>query len=177
MDSQIDGIFPTPLYMFNRGTGISDSEKEEFSEIIGEGLCSNLYNSTTRNTHIFNNRLSQLRSICEEGIERYVMGIISPREDMDFFITQSWINVTGAGESHQRHCHQNSIISGVYYHKTIEDDSIVFIDPNNGVKDRIWVLPLENNIFNSNERILPVKDGDLVLFPSYMEHHVDKNET
>ena len=53
MDSQIDGIFPTPLYMFNRGTGISDSEKEEFSEIIGEGLCSNIYNSTTRNTHIF----------------------------------------------------------------------------------------------------------------------------
>ena len=177
MDSQIDGIFPTPLYMFNRGTGISDSEKEEFSEIIGEGLCSNLYNSTTRNTHIFNNRLSQLRSFCEEGIGRYVRGIISPREDMDFFITQSWINVTGAGESHQRHCHQNSIISGVYYHKTIEDDSIVFIDPNNGVKDRIQVLPLENNIFNSNERILPVKDGDLVLFPSYMEHHVDKNET
>ena len=177
MDSQIDGIFPTPLYMFNRGIGISDSEKEEFNEIIGKGLNSNIYNSTTKDTHIFKNRLFQLRSFCEECIGRYVRSIISPRVDMDFFITQSWINVTKAGESHQRHCHQNSIISGVYYHNTIEDDSIAFIDPNNAVKDRIQVLPLENNIFNSNERILPVKDGDLVLFPSYMEHHVDKNET
>ncbi len=177
MDSQIDGIFPTPLYMFNRGIGISDSEKEEFNEIIGKGLNSNIYNSTTKDTHIFKNRLFQLRSFCEECIGRYVRSIISPRVDMDFFITQSWINVTKTGESHQRHCHQNSIISGVYYHNTIEDDSIVFIDPNNAVKDRIQVLPLENNIFNSNERILPVKDGDLVLFPSYMEHHVDKNET
>ena len=175
--SQIDSIFPTPLYMFNRGIGISELEREEFREITGGGLCSNTYNSTTTDNYIFDNNLGGIRNFCEESIGKYVEDILSPRVDLEFFITQSWINVTKNGERHQRHCHQNSIVSGVYYHKTIENDSIVFIDPNESVKDRIQILPRDCNSFNSNERILPVKDGDLVLFPSYLEHHVDRNET
>lgn len=177
MDSQIDGIFPTPLCMFNRGIEIPESEREEFRDIIRRGLRSNTHNSTTIDNYIFSSSLSDIRSFCEEGIGLYIEEILSPREDLEFFITQSWINVTKKGEKHEKHCHQNSIISGVYYHKTIKSDSIVFIDPNESVKDRIQILPKEHNIFNSNERLLPVKDGDLVLFPSYLEHHVDRNET
>ena len=178
MNSQIDSIFPTPLYMFNRGIGIPESERKEFIEITGGGgLCRNTYNSTTINKCIFDTRLGDIRSFCEESVGLYAEEILSPGADLEFYITQSWINVTRNGERHQKHCHQNSIVSGVYYHKTIESDSIVFIDPNESVKDRLQILPKKYNIFNSNERILSIKDGDLVLFPSYLEHYVDKNET
>ena len=177
MYSQVDSIFPTPLYMFNRGIGILESESGEFREVIGGGLCSNRYNSTTSNNRVFDSNFSDILEFCNTAIGRYVDEILSPVVDLEFFITQSWVNVTRNGESHQMHCHQNSIISGVYYHQTIEGDSIVFFDPNESVKDRIQILPKDANLFNSNERILSIKDGDLVLFPSYLEHQVDRNET
>ena len=53
-----------------------------------------------------------------------------PKEELDFYITQSWINITKPDEFHHEHFHTNSIISGVFYISTEEDDAITFSNPN-----------------------------------------------
>ena len=68
MYSQVDSIFPTPLYMFNRGIGILESESGEFREVIGGGLCSNRYNSTTSNNRVFDSNFSDILEFCNTAI-------------------------------------------------------------------------------------------------------------
>ena len=86
------------------------------------------------------------------------------------------MNVTKPSEFHHEHFHQNSIISGVFYVSTVENDSITFFDPNSKVKNLIKITTNEYNPFNSTDMTFPVKDNQLILFPSWMNHSVQANK-
>jgi len=133
-------------------------------------------NSASNNTYIFNNKLKEIKQFCEQQIKIYVEKIINPEKELDFYITQSWLNITKPGEYHQDHCHANSIISGVFYISTEEDDTITFSDPNYKIKERIKYEQKEHNIWNSSNWFFPVNNNELVLFPSWLDHGVKINE-
>ena len=100
--------------------------------------------------------------------------VYDPKNDLELTITESWINYTSPGEFHHLHYHPNSFISGVFYFKTIPDDSIVFVKT---VKGMFEIEPNNYNYLNSDSWALPVKTGDLLLFPSTLQHQVDKNKS
>ena len=127
----IHGIFPCPVYITKRDTNLSPKEAKEIRKIIDkEGVYKNGSNSISNNTDIFNGKLKKLKQLCEQQLNIYVKEVINPKEELDFYITQSWLNVTKPGEYHHKHYHSNSLISGVFYISTIEDDKITFTDPN-----------------------------------------------
>ena len=136
----------------------------------------NAGNSTSNNSDIFNGKLKKLKQFCEQHIKIYVKEVINPREELDFYITQSWINVTKPGEYHHQHSHQNSIISGVFYVSTEEDDRITFSDPNAKVKELIKFEKKAYNLWNSSTWFFPSITNELILFPSWLNHRVDPNE-
>jgi uncharacterized protein (TIGR02466 family) len=86
-------------------------------------------------------------------------------------IYESWINF-GKQYSYQSiHNHSPADISGVYYYMTnCLDGNIVFNCESTGLKTSKWI-----NV-NSQIPISP-KNGKLILFPSYLEHFVEMNET
>ena len=128
-DFRINGIFPCPVYRAHRDSDLELSEKKEIKGIVEEGgMHQNKFNSTSNSSHIFNTRLYNLKEFCENHIKIYVNEIINPENELDFYITQSWLNVTKPGEKHHKHNHQNSLISGVFYIATVEDDKIMFYD-------------------------------------------------
>ena len=59
----------------------------------------------------------------------YVKEILNPKQELDFYITQSWLNVVQPGGSIQSHWHGNSIISGSVYPAVEKTDEIYFHDP------------------------------------------------
>ena len=171
----IEGIFPSPVYFAHRGSKLGKEEMKDVDDIIGEGLLSNSGNSFSSNTYIFDTRLHKLRKFCERHIAIYVKEIINPKNELDFYITQSWLNVNKPGESHHKHCHPNSLISGVFYVSSGRDDKIDFYDPNSSTSV-ISVEVAEFNLWNSEGWFFNVASNDLILFPSWLQHSVKKNE-
>ena len=174
---QTHGIFPCPVYITKRDTNISPKEAKEIRKIIDkEGMTKNYGNSSSNNSDIFNGKLKKIKQFCEQHIKSYVEQVISPKEEIDFYITQSWLNITKPGEYHHEHSHPNSLISGVFYISTEEDDNIAFTDPNAKVRGLISIEPKEFNLFNSPSWYFPSITNELILFPSWLNHRVFPNE-
>ena len=175
-DEAIHGVFPCPVYIVKRDFNLSPKEEKEIRKIIKEGMYKNTGNSSSNNSYIFNGKLKKLKQFCEQQLKKYVEQVIVPREELDFYITQSWLNITKPGEHHHEHSHANSIISGVFYISTEEDDKITFSDPNIKLKGLIKFEFEEFNPFNSTTWFFPSVTNELILFPSWMNHKVEVNE-
>jgi len=172
----IHTAFPTPVYIVKRDLELSPKDDKDIEDIIKGGLQSNWSNSTSSNSYIFDDKLKKIKQFCEQQIAIYVKEVINPKEDLDFYITQSWLNITKPGGSHHSHFHQNSIISGVFYISTEEDDKITFSDPNAKIKKIIHSTIKEYNLWNSTTWFFSVNNNELVLFPSWLNHEVEPNK-
>ena len=171
----LSGIFPCPVYIVKRDVGLSPKEDKDIEDIIAGEVYTNYGNTTSNNTYIFNNKLKEIKQFCEQQIAIYVKEVINPKEDLDFYITQSWLNITKPGENHHIHSHPNSIISGVFYISTEEDDKITFCDPNTAIKDLMRYTLKEYTMWNSSNWCFTANPNELILFPSWLNHQVEPN--
>ena len=94
-----------------------------------------------------------------------------------FEITGCWATVLAPGASHKLHSHPNNFLSGVYYVRTGEGaDTINFHDPRSQASViRPPVVELTGE--NTDQVVVRVSDGTLLLFPSWLEHSVDANRS
>ena len=172
----IYSLFPSAGSITKRDSDLNPREEKEIEKIIKNGMHRNVDNSGSNNSYIFNENLKELKQFCEYHINVYVKETINPKDELDFYITQSWLNITKPGESHHEHWHSNSIISGVFYISTEEGDNITFIDPNIKLKQLIFFKAKEFNLWNSSIWSFPSKTNELILFPSWVNHQVEVNE-
>ncbi len=92
-----------------------------------------------------------------------------------FEITGCWATVLAKGAIHKAHSHPNNFLSGVYYIRTRPGaDTINFHDPRNQtsvIRPPVGELTAEN----TDQVVVRVTNGTLLMFPSYLEHSVDGN--
>lgn len=92
-----------------------------------------------------------------------------------FEITGCWATVLAKGAIHKAHSHPNNFLSGVYYVRTHPGaDTINFHDPRNQagvIRPPVVMLTAEN----TDQVVVRVTNGTLLVFPSYLEHSVDAN--
>lgn len=169
----IESLFPTPLLITKLNRNITDNEKQ-FIKDSALSVRNNINNSiTTSNNVLDNNELKDIKEYIETHIQEYKQKIISPKYDNTLYITESWINYTNKNQSHHKHSHDNSLVSGVFYFNTIENDAITFYKKKSGLS-----LSFDTetaNVFNTLSYKLPVSNNMLILFPSELEHEVDIN--
>lgn len=95
--------------------------------------------------------------------------------DDAFEITGCWATVLAKGAMHKAHSHPNNFLSGVYYVRTQPGaDTINFHDPRHQasvIRPPVVELTAEN----TDQVVVRVTNGTLLLFPSYLEHSVDTN--
>ncbi len=92
-------------------------------------------------------------------------------------ITGCWINLNGKGTEHKTHSHPNNYLSGAYYVRVHEGADLVnFHDPRpqTGII-RPPVTALTSG--NADQAVLKVKTGELLLFPSWLQHSVPANRS
>ena len=90
-------------------------------------------------------------------------------------ITGCWANVLPRGAAHKMHSHPNNFLSGVYYVRTHPGaDTITFHDPR---PQTAVIRPpvVELTAENTDQVVVRVRDGTLLLFPSWLAHSVDAN--
>jgi len=93
----------------------------------------------------------------------------------ELVITQSWINKSSKGESHHEHVHPNSLISGVWY--PVINEQLPPIQFRSRAQRDVSLSADKYNNFNSATFLLPMKMGELIIFPSNLTHSVPANQS
>jgi uncharacterized protein (TIGR02466 family) len=90
-------------------------------------------------------------------------------------VTGCWATVLAKGATHKAHSHPNNFLSGVYYVRIHPGaDTINFHDPRS--QTRVIRPPVvELTAENTDQVVVKVTNGTLLMFPSYLEHSVDAN--
>ncbi len=109
-----------------------------------------------------------------EGAVRAVLEFLKIG-DREFAITGCWANVAAPGGWHRVHSHPNNFLSGVYYVQVQDGaDTINFHDP----RPQAGVIrpPVtELTAYNTDQVVVKVAVGTLLVFPAWLPHSVDAN--
>lgn len=165
----IHNLFPLPIGFFRLGRNLT---KNELDFILGRERYSNVGNTTSADRGILKNKeLTDIRDFIEDAALEYFKTVHDPKGDVSLYVTQSWANYTEPGQYHHKHAHPNSFISGVFYPQADRElDKIYFFKSG---YERIKVQPENWNQWNSESWWFSVGAGDLILFPSHLEHMVE----
>jgi len=111
---------------------------------------------------------------CVDNATRSILRFLHIGHDA-FEITGCWATVLARGAAHKAHSHPNNYLSGAYYVRTHPGaDTINFHDPRNQagvIRTPVMKLTAEN----TDQVVVRVTNGTLLLSPSYLEHSVDAN--
>src|SRR5712692_1390267 len=90
-------------------------------------------------------------------------------------MTGCWANVLAEGAVHKAHSNPNTILSGVYYVRTHADAETINVhDPR--TQTAIIRPPVEElTAENTDQVVVRVTNGTLVIFRAYLQHSVDRN--
>ncbi|MBL6753384.1 MAG: hypothetical protein ISP89_03810 [Pseudomonadales bacterium] len=94
------------------------------------------------------------------------------------FDHQAWVNISPPGASNQIHYHANCYFSGVYYISldAPKCGSLFFRDPRTA--SRMMPFPATKQTpFTASEVRMPPEPGRLYIFPGWLEHGVEVNQS
>lgn len=114
----------------------------------------------------------RLRLTIEELVKCMAMDLQMP----PIQITNSWFNVMGKGQRVKPHRHEVSVISGALYVEAAENSvGLSFHSPL--ASSRMAEMLLGSNELNENFHTIECKEGQLILFPSWLEHSTEDNKS
>lgn len=177
-------LFPTPVLTFTLNNHVKNKEKH-LSTLINyyqfnkekKARWSRLDNTCTW----FEHGISFFDDQFKERIEYYISYLLQ-KEFKSSYRFQPWFNLHTSNSYMREHGHNGSIISGIYYfqfnNKT--DNPVSFVNPlkyelESWVAMNNWEIEPNNKFLveDTTSRIdLHIKEGSVVLFPSYLKHFV-----
>lgn len=97
----------------------------------------------------------------------------------DLIVGNFWININGYHDYNIAHDHQKSILSGVYYVSVPDDNmgDIVFHRGDNAEFFLTGDIQRELTMSNALSFAKPPKESTFYLFPSWIKHSVERNES
>ena len=163
-------LFPTPLYLTNIGVDYDiplDILFKLDQRDSGGGI-------SVDQEYLL--KTKSLKKSIDKEIEIYLRKYLRLKTTVGLKHQCSWVLLHKKGDFTPKHYHQNSWLSGIYYHKTpLNSGDVCFSvsSPNFG-----WTTSQmnpyteieEHNPYNSGMFIVKPKEGDLFLFPSHLEH-------
>jgi uncharacterized protein (TIGR02466 family) len=171
INSEIVGIFPTPIYQTSLNREFTQTELSFINETKNK-TKSNFGNIISQDNYILENiELKSIKEYLDLVLQDYFNKIICCSEKTVPYITQSWINYTEENQFHHKHDHPQSLISGVLYINADKDFDKIKFFKNNYEFFRPEIK--EYNLFNSSTWWFSIKTLDIILFPSFLTHDVE----
>lgn len=170
-------LFAVPLFTVDLNL---DNEKilsfclNQKSKNVGR-VCSNIngWQSTDINLNKVPNDLKNLFEL----VEKYSFEFSNFSQTRKCYgLDNAWININRYKDSNIKHCHPSSLFSGVYYVKVPEGSgNIVFENPAMNMMQYDWGSPVMYNKYTSHTMSIGVREGLLLIFPSWLYHYVSPN--
>jgi len=168
---RVEHLFPEPVYFSNLDRALTKTELKTIAQ-YQEKTSNNQGNMRTDDSYVLEHKtLKNLKKDLHQKIINYFNKVICCGNAVTPYITQSWINYTKENQFHHRHAHPNSYVSGVFYiNANKEVDRINFFRA--GYRAFLPQLT-QFNTFNAQTTTYTMQGGDVLLFPSSLEHGVD----
>ena len=164
-------LFPTPALI----TKYENSFEEEFKFIQNLRYIEQKENGNFKSddTYLLKHKeLSKIDNFFKESLNKYTKKILMTNQRL--VVTQCWTNRNPPGSKHHEHVHPNSIISGVFYFR--QSKTLPPIQFSKSIQESFKLNPEKFNQLNAETFMLPMVDGELVLFPSSLRHSVPFNK-
>ena len=173
---KIELLFPTPVVFIDLGRELTKIEKNTIIQFKDDSF-KNEGNLSSNNNYVLNDkRLEDLKKFFLQETHNYFKNFCNSKNNIEFYITQSWLNMTDTNQYHHKHHHPHSFLSGVFYIEADEElDDITF---HNSLKP--FMLTFESDApsgFFAKCLNFKVKKNILVIFPSTLIHHVNKTKS
>ena len=97
----------------------------------------------------------------------------------DLVLGNWWVNINGKHDYNMPHDHQNSVLSGTYYVQVPEENmgDLVLHRGDNAEFFLTSKVEKQPTMANAMSIPCPVKESMFYLFPSWVKHSVDRNES
>ena len=170
----IHSIFPIPIYTTKMDRGFTKQELQ-FVKEQKKHCSNNLGNINTKDNYILNRKeFKNIKKFLDKHCKKYLDTIICPKNNLELYITQSWLNYTEANQYHHKHEHPNSVVSGVFYFDSdVKNDKILFSHSKSYEQIKPEIYDTKFNLWNSSSWFFPVETGNLFMFPSSTTHQVE----
>jgi len=174
---KVHNLWPIPVY---------DSKilvKQEWKDFVInlEYDRTHINNSDISKDRYILNNMPELKAKIEKHCEHYVRKYLTIKSNAQFYLLNSWSNIHSPGEHSQIHCHANSIISGVYYPIFPKKSGGIYFHKSwnykNLIDQNIMLDFEEYNYITASKYLLDIEEGTIVMFPSHLDHSVDKNKS
>ena len=168
----INNLFSTPIYTTKMDRGFTKQELQ-FVDNQKNKCINNQGNINTKDNYILNRKeFKNIKKFLDKHCKNYLETIICPKDNIELYITQSWLNYTEKDQYHHKHAHPNSVVSGVLYFDSDKKNDKILFSSNKGYQ-QISPKIKDFNIWNSETWFFPVETGDLFMFPSSTTHQVE----
>ena len=181
MKSDIVGLFSTPVYhgVVDRFDEVQNELNECITDInfgMRDGWSSTHYLSDPhfQSNLIIESNLNIFKSEIEKHLKEYCIKTGVPAGSNgswndNYSIISSWFALFKKGNYAHIHNHGDCDIAGVYYFKKSSDDgSFFFTSP---------VPSLDSSCFRTGRVVLNPNEGEIILFPGWLNHGVETNDT
>ena len=113
--------------------------------------------------------LAPLKKFIVQQAKEYVLGVLGIKDQI--YLTQSWSTLNPTEAFHEAHEHPNTFISAVYYAQCKNSHLRFYLNTSSIREGFNFEYTIDKfNVYNSNMWTLPVKQGDIVLFPGHIRH-------
>lgn len=176
--SDVFALFPTMVWKMQIRSGVHeaiDTSVLVLLRSLRQGLPDLENGEAWQSVHALHRR-EEMRELCDcvNGAAASVLLFLKVGDET-IAITGCWASLYAPGAEHRAHAHPNNFLSAVYYVRTAPGaDTINFHDPRS--QTGIIRPPVtELTAVNTDQVVVRVTNGTLLVFPSYLSHSVDAN--
>ncbi len=172
---EVQALFAEPIFRADISHAIS-AEQVEFIKNVK--MVKNQVNLISENLYLF--REPEMQSIADAIQEvldiyaREVMGI--PQQ---LYVTQSWSLLNEPDVGMHGHSHSNSLISGSLYYTDLPEPVAKMVFDRHKSYQQLELVPEQDktNIYNAPLNVITPRKGEVLLFPSGLQHFVEPNSS
>lgn len=172
---KVHNLWPIPIY-----EDFIPVRKEWKDKIINlEYERTHINNSDISKDRYILDNIKDLKKEIELHTERFIRHYLNVKKGINFYMLNSWSNIHGPKEHSQIHYHGGSLLSGVYY-PILPDNSGDIMFHKGDIYTNLFHHTIRfdydgaNNVTSENY-VIGLKEGTIVLFPSHLNHSVQEN--
>lgn len=171
--SKLNLLFSTPVVNITESYNLNEEEKnflinhEDLYQTTGCTLYSkDCYVLEHKSQYYFKKYIMQ-------HTREFAYNVLKVNQNIEIYMTNSWVNYNDKHTTHIRHNHSNSFISGVFYIDGSDIFTTTFFARDNLLN---WDLNYtERNIFNTDQINVQSEKNQMILFPSSVYHQAPIN--
>ena len=187
MTGKINNIFPIPICVVKVPNVFIPILKSLDKEPLTPDYDPITFGEVSKNTYVLSQKIySKFKSFIINQVNNYGYNTLGIKSK-NWVVTQSWITVKNPNQKHHLHNHSNSLISGVFFYGKNDSNisKLKFYNPY-GMRTLQTTFQLDfdrredinpNDTFFTQYFEVPFTPGTMVLFPSFLPHSVEKNNS